>query len=184
MKLAVTLAFCFIVKVAIGNTVLQSSCQLDLETTVSKSLELLKNALGRGECPVSCPDGWIKYQGSCYLFGNTAGNFAQSEEFCAENGGYLVHINNSSENDFLKDSARERSSRDYWIGLTDRETEGVFTWLDDGSQLDGFTDWPTSQPDDYRSNEDCAIIHSAYDFKWNDGVCNSNSPYPLCERMN
>ncbi|WAR01292.1 CLC4G-like protein [Mya arenaria] len=154
MKLAVTLAFCFIVKVSKGNTVLQSSCQLDLETTLLKSLELLKNAVGRGECPISCLDGWIKYQGSCYLFGNTAGTFAQAEEFCAENGGNLVHINNSDENDFLKESARER------------------------------TNWSISQPDDGSSNEDCAELHSGYGLKWNDRECDNNSHYPLCERIN
>ncbi|WAR01295.1 hypothetical protein MAR_007853, partial [Mya arenaria] len=79
MKFAVTLAICFIIKVANGNTVLQSTCQLDLETTVSKSLELLKNALGRGECEPTCPDGWLYNQGSCYLFGNTSLTFEEAK---------------------------------------------------------------------------------------------------------
>ncbi|WAR01291.1 hypothetical protein MAR_007849 [Mya arenaria] len=79
MKLVVTLAFCFIVKVSIGNTVLQSTCQLDLESTVSKSLDLLKNALARGECEPTCPDGWLYNQGSCYLFGNTLLTFEDAK---------------------------------------------------------------------------------------------------------
>ncbi|WAR01296.1 hypothetical protein MAR_007854, partial [Mya arenaria] len=90
MKLALTLAFCFIVKVANGNTVLQSSCQLDLETTVLKSLELLKNALGRGECPPACPDGWLYNQGSCYFYANEALAYADAQIFCKGRDSHLV----------------------------------------------------------------------------------------------
>ncbi|WAR01289.1 KLRF1-like protein [Mya arenaria] len=103
MKLAVTLAFCFIVTVAFGNTVLQSSCQLDLETTVSKSLELLQNALGRGECPKACQDGWLYYQGSCYFYANEEMAYADAQKFCEGRDSHLVMINDEAENTFLKD---------------------------------------------------------------------------------
>ncbi|XP_052797469.1 killer cell lectin-like receptor subfamily E member 1 [Mya arenaria] len=103
MKLALIFAFCFILKVACeGNTVLPSSCASDLATTVSKSLELLKNALGR-----ECPDRWLYFQDSCYLYGKETMKFAAAQKVCEDSDSHLVYINDEEENTFLKDMARE-----------------------------------------------------------------------------
>ncbi|WAR01298.1 CLC4G-like protein [Mya arenaria] len=125
MKFVMILAFSFILKVALGNTVLQSSCQLDLETTVSKSLELLKNALGRGECSPTCPNGWLSYESSCFLFGNAPSTFADAETFCEDRDSHLVYIKDNSENTFLKDTAREMKLPEY---PKNREQHNILQW--------------------------------------------------------
>ncbi|XP_052797503.1 alpha-N-acetylgalactosamine-specific lectin-like [Mya arenaria] len=172
MKLAVTLAFCFIVKVAKGNTVLQSSCQLDLETTVLKSLELLKNALARGECLPTCPDGWLYNKGSCYLYSNEPLTFPAAQRVCEDNGSHLVDINDEAENTFLKDIARQMTPRNWWTGLTDMANEGEWIWSDSSEPT--FTDWITGEPD---GHGDCVFLrHGSQDYKWSDNLC-GNTQY-------
>ncbi|XP_052801875.1 C-type lectin domain family 17, member A-like isoform X2 [Mya arenaria] len=178
MKFVMILAFSFILKVALGNTVLQSSCQLDLETTVSKSLELLKNALGRGECSPTCPNGWLSYESSCFLFGNAPSTFADAETFCEDRDSHLVYIKDNSENTFLKDTAREMKPRHWWIGLTDKVVDGEWLW-GDGSETT-FTDWHTNEPN---GDGECGHLHYGADYAWNDVSCtHSSNPSPICEK--
>jgi len=65
----------------------------------------------------------------------------------------------------------------FWIGLTDRETEGVFVWESDKS-VAAYTDWISGNPDNYNDIEDCVHIQTGE--KWNDINCNSKL-YPLCQ---
>uniref|UniRef100_A0A8C6MBW9 C-type lectin domain-containing protein n=1 Tax=Nothobranchius furzeri TaxID=105023 RepID=A0A8C6MBW9_NOTFU len=68
----------------------------------------------------------------------------------------------------------------FWIGLTDSEVEGNWTWVD-GSPLNSRSDgcfWLEGQPDNSKarsaSGEDCVTIltRGAEDLNiWNDDVC-------------
>ncbi|WAR01299.1 LECG-like protein [Mya arenaria] len=156
MKLAVTLAFCFIVKVVTGNTVLQK--------------------LSKGECPPSCPDRWLRYQGSCYLYGNEPLTFANAQGVCEDSGSHLVDINDEAENTFIKDIARQMTPHYWFLGLTGSAARNDWTWSN-GSQPT-FTDWVTGQPD---GEGNCVILHHGYhDYKWTDNPC-TRAYYFICE---
>uniref|UniRef100_A0A3B5MMP7 C-type lectin domain-containing protein n=1 Tax=Xiphophorus couchianus TaxID=32473 RepID=A0A3B5MMP7_9TELE len=72
----------------------------------------------------TCPDEWLKFNCSCYqISGN--GSWDEGREHCMRKGGDLVVINNPEEQNFLAEFEQEA-----WIGLSDRETEGSWLWVD------------------------------------------------------
>ncbi|KAH3712549.1 perlucin-like protein isoform X1 [Dreissena polymorpha] len=127
-----------------------------------------------------CPNGWIAYEGSCYLFGHEdiPMTFTAAEQYCRQHGGgHLIHVENVQENAFIKDQLRERKPIHWWLGITDEETEGIWKWFDDDS-VATYTDF---QPDDHDTlDQDCLIFTSVYDFRWADVQCSYKFP-PICE---
>ncbi|XP_053407989.1 snaclec coagulation factor IX/factor X-binding protein subunit A-like [Mercenaria mercenaria] len=68
--------------------------------------------IGLTKC-TDCPDRWVAYHGSCYLFGHRVNQtFVEAEKFCRQhNSGHLVEIQTNSENIFLKDFLRDLGAR-------------------------------------------------------------------------
>jgi C-type mannose receptor len=69
---------------------------------------------------------------------------------------------------------------DFWIGLTDTDTEGLFKWVDDNSRAT-FTDWYQSQPDNGGNIEDCVHFKAIWNMQWNDRGCLSTEK-SICEK--
>lgn len=68
----------------------------------------------------------------------------------------------------------------YWIGASDKDTEGKFTWMTSGSDIT-FADWTPSNPSDSENNEDCVELNFAGDpVGWNDLNCNQTHNF-ICE---
>ncbi|XP_045156976.1 ladderlectin-like isoform X2 [Mercenaria mercenaria] len=127
-----------------------------------------------------CPDTWIPYKGSCYIFVATKNTFSRSELHCLSLGANLVHIENELENEFIRSQLRTLKETTYWIGLTDAGTEGIFNWVDDNSTA-SFTGWEKAQPDNSEGKEDCVHIRHTYSYNWNDAQCTS-SYNSICEK--
>ncbi|XP_063416341.1 perlucin-like protein [Mytilus trossulus] len=68
---------------------------------------------------------------------------------CQTVEGYLVKIENSEENTWIKSIVKG----DMWIGLNDRQTDGDWVWDSDNSTLT-YNDWGHNQPD-YKSENCC-----------------------------
>ena len=127
-----------------------------------------------------CDDDWIRFQGSCYYFGNgKLVHHTEAEHFCNQLGAHLVTIESSLENTFLRDYSSRLVKNQFWIGLTDQIIEGVWKWKSNGA-VATFTDWLPGQPDN-RHDEDCVDINSNNSWHWNDAPCTVHS-YPLCEK--
>ncbi|XP_045193623.2 C-type lectin domain family 10 member A-like [Mercenaria mercenaria] len=155
---------------------------LRLEQKLELLENIVKNTKGsewnvRGR---RCPDGWISFQGSCYLFQHTSKDFVSAELFCVEYNAHLVRIDSEIENTFLKNHLKELKDAHYSIGLTDVETEGTFKWYGT-DDVASFTDWGSGQPDNYGGGQDCALFHYGIDFKWDDGGCSSERKF-ICEK--
>uniref|UniRef100_A0A4W5MRV4 C-type lectin domain-containing protein n=1 Tax=Hucho hucho TaxID=62062 RepID=A0A4W5MRV4_9TELE len=123
-------------------------------------------------CKQSCPEGWQKFESSCYFLSTETKTWKESREDCLERGADLVIIN------------RDKEQR-AWIGLTDSVTEGTWRWVDD-TPLTTPRYWNDNQPDsgDPSGEEDCAEIHKDWiPLKaWNDMSCGNKLNW-ICEKV-
>lgn len=71
----------------------------------------------------------------------------KAEEYCKQNGGHLVTITSSEEQDHIEKMIEKGSKGLYWIGGK-RDAGGSFRWIDDNSLVnDGYKNWDEGQPD-------------------------------------
>ncbi|KAG8535797.1 hypothetical protein GDO81_027758 [Engystomops pustulosus] len=127
---------------------------------------LLENCqrIDQGTICQFCSAGWHFFGLSCYLLSAQTRNWQQSLHWCREQGAHLVVINNQEEQDFLKRTVEMPS----WIGLSDRDMEGQWKWVD-GTPYDLTPKlWFQKQPDNL-GNEDCAVLLPGS--MWNDDKC-------------
>ncbi len=119
---------------------------------------------------------------SCYAPFSDEKDWDNGNASCKANGAQLVKIESADENDFIKSLVGEV---DYWIGLTDAETEGDWKWSD-GSNFTGYTNWMSGDPNNY-NNQDCvAIVKGNFyggvrDGEWHDDKCSNLKGY-ICEK--
>merc|ERR1712226_452434 len=60
----------------------------------------------------------------------------------------------------------------YWIGLTNRETEPTYCWNSDGQTTDDYSNWDSGYPD---SEGHCANLKDSVGHKWIDSGCETTS---------
>uniref|UniRef100_A0A667X6Q2 Collectin-12 n=1 Tax=Myripristis murdjan TaxID=586833 RepID=A0A667X6Q2_9TELE len=128
-----------------------------------------------------CPPQWRGFGDSCYYFssGSQRFNFDETNDFCTNMTSSMLIINNNEEQQWVR---RQIAGKGYfWLGLTDREEENVWKWVD--GTIPTFTKWKPGQPDNWahghEEGEDCAgLIHEA---NWNDFFCTDRIGF-ICER--
>ncbi|XP_065420195.1 C-type lectin domain family 2 member D-like isoform X3 [Chrysemys picta bellii] len=69
----------------------------------------------------ACPDGWVGYQGNCYYFSETEGNWSTSQSHCSSLNASLASIDSLPELNFM---LRYREIPYRWIGLQKEQGEG------------------------------------------------------------
>ncbi|XP_030399784.1 C-type lectin domain family 2 member D-like isoform X2 [Gopherus evgoodei] len=76
-------------------------------------------------CPphvtAACSDGWVGYQGKCYYFSETEGNWNNSQSNCSSLNSSLTSIDSLPELDFM---LRYKGVPYHWIGLRREQGEG------------------------------------------------------------
>ncbi|XP_041036056.1 CD209 antigen-like protein E isoform X3 [Carcharodon carcharias] len=122
-----------------------------------------------------CPSGWKIHNQHCYRFSTDKVNWESAKQQCESQNSHLIIINTEQEQNFIKKSI-ENNPGDYWIGLTDRESEGNWKWVD-GTQV-SFTQWYEGEPNNSKGNENCAIIRRT---DWNDVSCTDHFLF-ICEK--
>ncbi|KAI1889137.1 hypothetical protein AGOR_G00175970 [Albula goreensis] len=139
----------------------------------------------QGEVPVpttktpGCPPQWINYKDKCYFFSTEARNFDDAKKSCEGMSSTMVIVNSTDEQQWLQKQIAGK--RFFWLGLTDREEENVWRWVD--GSLPTFTKWKPGQPDNWshghQEGEDCAgLIHQGL---WNDFFCDDLNGI-ICEK--
>ncbi|XP_044223655.1 collectin-12 isoform X2 [Thunnus albacares] len=128
-----------------------------------------------------CPPEFRKFGESCYYFSSGAQrlNFDESNQFCTNKSSHMLIINDNEEQQFVRNAIAGKGY--FWLGLTDREEENVWKWVD--GTLPVFKKWKPGQPDNWthghEDGEDCAgLIHNA---NWNDFYCTDRIGF-ICER--
>ncbi|XP_041616718.1 C-type lectin domain family 17, member A isoform X1 [Vulpes lagopus] len=143
-----------------------------VRTNTNKSLGELRGLL---ECTrVTCPEGWLPFEGKCYYFSPSTKSWDEARKFCQENYSHLVIISSFAEQNFV--AKAHGSPRVYWLGLNDRDHEGNWKWLDGSPVTLSF--WDPEEPNNLH-DEDCASMNKGG--TWNDLSCDKTT-YWICER--
>ncbi|KAM4888618.1 C-type lectin domain family 17, member A isoform 2-T2 [Thomomys bottae] len=147
----------------------------DLDRVRADASQAVMELRGLVDCGrVTCPDGWLPFEGKCYYFSSTTASWGEARKFCQESYSHLVIVNSFAEHDFI--SKVHGSPRVYWLGLNDLEQEGEWRWLDGSPVTLSF--WDPQEPNDL-NGEDCASMNRGG--TWNDLAC-AKTTYWICER--
>ncbi|XP_021327944.1 C-type lectin domain family 17, member A-like [Danio rerio] len=116
-------------------------------------------------------DGWMCYQSVFYYMSTETKNWTESKKDCEQRGASLMIINSKEEHKFFKSDAN------VWIGLTDKNEERKWKWVDGSELATGFSSWGPGEPNGLQG-ESCAASFSAelYDFS-----CSETFNW-ICER--
>ncbi|KAM8960439.1 neurocan core protein, partial [Pelodytes ibericus] len=129
-----------------------------------------------GKDTEGCDHNWHKFQGSCYRYFPQRRPWEEAERDCRRRAGHLTSIHSPDEQKFINSFGRENT----WIGLNDRTVEQDFQWTDNTALQ--YDSWQNHQPDNFfAGGEDCVVMVSHEEGKWNDVPCNYNLPY-ICKK--
>ena len=104
-------------------------------------------------------------------------NWLDAQSSCAIWGGDLASITTVRENNYLN-TLIISSVGNYWIGLNDRDVEGMYTWID-GATV-SYINWASTPSDDTNSN--CVQINNAGNDIWESVSCDATLNAFLCKR--
>merc|ERR1719193_2219528 len=115
-------------------------------------------------------------------------NWPNSRDYCIAQGANLVEITSEAEQAAITAKIRAEgwSRFNFWIGLTDLDSEGTFKWL--SGQAVNYTNWKSGEPNNRGHQggpEDCAHIGDG-GRTWNDMPCDDIEGWgenflPICE---
>ncbi|XP_063353760.1 CD209 antigen-like protein E [Pelmatolapia mariae] len=167
--------------------------QRQIETLNAAKSNLQTNKTLLEETCGRCPTGWLLLKTSCYYFShheiNSRKNWTESRQYCINQGGDLLVINNLEEQLLITDNFQKVSSsgiwwqNGYWIGLTDVVTEGTWVWVNNVTEVDSLY-WRSGQPDSSgEEKKNCAAFLFFTDNvkTWYNVECSSKQLNWICE---
>jgi len=148
---------------------------------------------------IFCEGGYGVAGDHCYKAGDSALNYNDSQDFCEQDGGYLITITSEQEQadmiEYLKSNGAKEAY--YWLGFVEPEEEEGWVW--ENGEISSYTAWNTGsgQPNNeafqgISESQDCAAIGSNVNKRlWFDTACEldyshyksqpSFKNFPLCE---
>uniref|UniRef100_A0A7M5UY77 C-type lectin domain-containing protein n=1 Tax=Clytia hemisphaerica TaxID=252671 RepID=A0A7M5UY77_9CNID len=151
-----------------------------------------ERACNTNPCP-GCRSGWTQRDHECFMYIPTQRTWSDAESDCVVKGGHLVTVYNGDRKQFIIDTFLKASNTEIWIGMNDRDTEGVFKWVSGVMYVAGqnyYDDWGPDEPNNMDQtpfgypgqDEDCVQMKTQDNFqwRWNDELCESNLSY-VCE---
>ncbi|XP_069113099.1 uncharacterized protein [Argopecten irradians] len=139
-----------------------------------------------------CPPGWVNHllhtyrdydveeKTSCYQVKTHPANgarFLDAQRFCTYSQSNLARIESNSTFNYVLDLSKKHQIVYYlWVGLTDRETEGTFQWLD-GNSFNSMERMSSISLND--QNKNCVVLNTR--FKKYQVMSCDNSYFYICE---
>ncbi|XP_029605969.1 CD209 antigen-like protein E [Salmo trutta] len=128
--------------------------------------------------------GWNKFESCWYFVSTERKTWSESRKDCVARGADLVIINSRKEQRFLF-----ALNKRVWIGLTDRETEGFWKWVDGTPLITRYLG--SNQPSNGGGHssyqeKDCAELDDGQhqpEKTWNDSNCEEKRNW-ICELCN
>ncbi|XP_030285845.1 CD209 antigen-like protein E isoform X2 [Sparus aurata] len=166
-------------------SVLFRSSESDVHIEVGEYQEFPKPEYAAVESPpkpsetpdISCPQDWMMFGSSCYYISSQRRNWDNSRQDCLQREADLVIINSKVEQAFLTGFTMAA-----WVGMTDREEEGSWMWVDGTPVNKDRLQWAKGQPDGAYGGEDCGDLRSVTNFTGlNDYNCLARSSW-ICEK--
>jgi hypothetical protein len=114
---------------------------------------------------------------SVYWFCPGPVNRFAARDFCVAHGGDLTSIADLPEDGFVRGLVA--GPRDWFIGLEDLVTEGIYEWSD-GSATD-YLAWAPGEPNNV-DNENCVELALEDNWSWNDTNCENEQAF-ICEAL-
>ncbi|RVE55535.1 hypothetical protein OJAV_G00235320 [Oryzias javanicus] len=119
---------------------------------------------------------WIYFSGSFYYISTNKKSWQNSRNDCLGRGADLIIIDSREENEFAGAFQKR-----LWIGLSDRQNEGNWSWPDGSPLRKSF--WQPWEPNGYSDrDEDCVEINNFDpENSWNDISCTEQN-FWICEK--
>ncbi|XP_039677801.1 ladderlectin-like [Perca fluviatilis] len=118
------------------------------------------------EKSLSCPRGWTRYNGRCFLYVPTrAMTWAKAERDCQSLGGNLESVHNIQEYQEIQKliATTSHESKETWIGGSNAQEDSIWLWSD-GSRFI-YVNWCAAEPDNYQGRQHCLQMN------YSDGKC-------------
>ncbi|XP_074641666.1 perlucin-like [Tubulanus polymorphus] len=133
---------------------------------------------------LKCPDGFMKWQRSCYKFSNYKASWLEAQAYCQVMRANLISIEYWQENRFIvgyirKNKRANKFNRGFWIGGNDFAKEGEWRWVQTGEPI-RYWNWYHGQPDNMKGQEHCLELEKKYGYRWNDQPCHIDNHF-ICE---
>ncbi|KAI4877060.1 hypothetical protein NFI96_032694, partial [Prochilodus magdalenae] len=122
-------------------------------------------------------EGWMFFDTRMYYISTERKSWDDSRQDCRHRGADLVTISSRQERDFTE---RFRRGQRAWIGLTDRDREDLWRWVDGSALTTKF--WKSGEPNG-KTQENCVLIGELTDpvYNWADYPC-SDRFVGVCEK--
>ncbi|KAI8494581.1 hypothetical protein Bbelb_278070 [Branchiostoma belcheri] len=130
-----------------------------------------------------CNKGFTYFEGIGYKIFGMKKSFRIAVTTCRILGATLAMPRDARAKNFL--AGMIQAPRTYWIGLSDRDKEGKFKWLD-GTTLGKYKQWAPGRPvgNKIGSDKDCVVTrrNSKTSGKWEDRPCSDRYSF-ICQSV-
>ncbi|KAM9834692.1 secretory phospholipase A2 receptor-like isoform 2-T2 [Syngnathus typhle] len=136
-----------------------------------------------------CAPGWVEHNSSCYKKVEAPNGWLGAWHHCVSEGGNLVSITSSAEEDFVKGTMGMDTP--FWLGLSNLKCDELWCRFEGGSQKLSWSDGQTIKHTNWAPNQlesadvaSCAYVNQGgmgQLGKWRSGSCHSSLAY-MCKR--
>ena len=131
-------------------------------------------------CVVSCPPGWERKGGRCYLWSDDSKNWLEAEKTCKKSGGHLASVTDQNIHDYMLGRTGKT-----WIGGF-RNKERSWAWSD-CSDWTFDSGWRPGEPNflDFIDVEKCVEYLSIWSNGngWNNDHCHNIKHFVCSKRI-